>query len=82
MRLIDPIKRCLDTAHHEAGLLLPFLLPLTNALLDKSILTYVECVEIWVTLSNEPSQLSSAPPLMFGSISIPLLAPRDSEEPL
>jgi hypothetical protein len=53
---------------------------LTNALLDKSILTYAECVEIWLTLSNEPSQLSWAPPPMFGSIPIPLLAPRDSEE--
>jgi hypothetical protein len=55
---------------------------LTNALLGKSILTYAECAEIWGTLSNEPSQLSSAPPPMFGSIPIPRLAPRDSEEPL
>lgn len=49
---------------------------LTNALLDKSILTYPECVEIWGTLSNEPSQLSSAQPLMLAS------EHRDSEEPL
>ena len=55
---------------------------LTNALLDKSILTYPECVEIWGTLSNEPSQLSSAQPPMLASIPLTRLAPRDSEEPL